>query len=294
MMIDMPLKTPEEIRFFCRDMLESPMLHALEAGLAFSVGIESHAAPCDGDLIYMGNRYIVRFGNTDLGPQPKQATYKAQNDGPLRIDWQSGEKNMPVGFVVDLDTMKPLSGPDGYCCFVDEATGEWKRYVYRDGLAVIGADGRLQVESGKGRVKFFPFQGSRSDFLKFLRTQQGEKMTEKELRDKADALEAEAKQLRAKASELHNAELRAKGIADRLVYAAYNRCPCGAGLAYDPLGEDEGSVFNGPLSNYWDCSAILLGNAKKDVQHTGKLPFAFYEIKSEQQPSANGATTRPK
>jgi len=66
-----------------------------------------------------------------------------------------------------------------------------------------------------------------------------------------------------------------------LVYAAYDRCPCGAGLAYIP---------NGPRN--WDCSKILLGTADKGVTHTAKLPFVFYEIKSENQPSAGGATTR--
>lgn len=65
-----------------------------------------------------------------------------------------------------------------------------------------------------------------------------------------------------------------------LTFAAEKRCPCGAGLAYAP-GDD-----------YWDCSAILLGTADKGVQHTAKLPFVFYEIKSENQPSANGRTTR--
>lgn len=73
-----------------------------------------------------------------------------------------------------------------------------------------------------------------------------------------------------------------------LIFAAYNRCPCGAGLAY-PKGI-------GPWGS-WDCSDILLGQAvPKDKpnskQHTGELPFSFYEIKSEDQPSANGATTR--
>jgi hypothetical protein len=73
-----------------------------------------------------------------------------------------------------------------------------------------------------------------------------------------------------------------------LVYAATSRCPCGAGLAYVPDGE-----------TVWDCSAILLGEAipsgqPGSVQHTGQLPFAFYEVKSEQQPSAQGATTRPR
>jgi hypothetical protein len=107
-------------------------------------------------------------------------------------------------------------------------------------------------------------------------------------------LQAQADAVRRQASELYNAELRAKKLSDRLVYAAYNRCPCGAGLAHDPAYEDPESVFRGPLSGFWDCSAILLGTADKGVTHTGKLPFAFYEIKSEQQPSAGGATTRPK
>ncbi len=68
----------------------------------------------------------------------------------------------------------------------------------------------------------------------------------------------------------------------KLIYSAYSRCPCGAGLAYAPGGE-----------HYWDCSAILLGVANREVMHTGKLPFTFYEVKSELQPSAYGATTRP-
>ncbi len=77
-----------------------------------------------------------------------------------------------------------------------------------------------------------------------------------------------------------------------LVYAAYARCPCGAGLAYEPAGES-----GKPIIGYWDCSAILLGKAVPSgqpgsVQHTAQLPFAFYEIKSEHQPSAEGATTR--
>ena len=75
-----------------------------------------------------------------------------------------------------------------------------------------------------------------------------------------------------------------------LRYAATSRCPCGAGLAY-PL--DSG------IHGSWDCSDILTGRAVPSgdpgaVQHTDRLPFAFYEIKSEDQPSANGATTRPR
>jgi hypothetical protein len=83
---------------------------------------------------------------------------------------------------------------------------------------------------------------------------------------------------------------------DDLVYAAYSRCPCGAGLAYVPKWYDEPQS---PAHRCWDCSAILLDTAphkgtEGSVEHTGKLPFIFYEILSEQQPSANGATTRPK
>ncbi len=72
------------------------------------------------------------------------------------------------------------------------------------------------------------------------------------------------------------------------MYAATARCLCGAGLAYVP-GDPGGA---------WDCSAILLGEAVPthepgSVQHSAKMPFVFWEIKSENQPSAEGATTRP-
>ena len=81
-----------------------------------------------------------------------------------------------------------------------------------------------------------------------------------------------------------------------LVYAATARCPCGAGLAYRPGVPEPGSPFKG--ASAWDCSAIILGTAIPSgqpgaVQHTALLPFAFYEIKSEDQPSARGASTRP-
>jgi hypothetical protein len=65
----------------------------------------------------------------------------------------------------------------------------------------------------------------------------------------------------------------------RLTYAATARCPCGAGLAHG-LGADD----------HWDCSEILLGTADQSVQHTAKLPFTFYEIKSE---NGRRGTTRP-
>lgn len=74
-----------------------------------------------------------------------------------------------------------------------------------------------------------------------------------------------------------------------LRFSATSRCDCGAGLAYykkcDPFSVAQGA--------YWDCADILL-NRQPDYtgKHTGQLPFTFYEIKSEDQPSANGATTR--
>lgn len=71
---------------------------------------------------------------------------------------------------------------------------------------------------------------------------------------------------------------------DELIYSAGARCAkCGAGLAYpkncDPFHQ-------------WTCSAVLK-NIGTDKGHDA-LPFAFYEVKDEGQPSANGATTRPK
>lgn len=82
----------------------------------------------------------------------------------------------------------------------------------------------------------------------------------------------------------HRAETGQVFTSEELKYAAHSRCHCGAGLAYP---KDMG------IHGWWDCSAILTGTADDTVKHEARLPFAFYEIKSEDQPSANGATTRP-
>ena len=79
---------------------------------------------------------------------------------------------------------------------------------------------------------------------------------------------------------------------NELIYAATTRCSCGAGIAYWKKAAPFGDTA------YWDCSDILTGRAiasgqEGSVQHTAQLPFMFYEIKSENQPSARGATTRP-
>lgn len=71
--------------------------------------------------------------------------------------------------------------------------------------------------------------------------------------------------------------------ASELNFAAYARCECGSGLAYPPGVSVHGA---------WHCSAVLRGTAQRDAAHAAPLPFAFYEIKSETQPSANGSTTR--
>lgn len=71
-----------------------------------------------------------------------------------------------------------------------------------------------------------------------------------------------------------------------LVYAATARCQCGAGFAYPSQTSMHGA---------WMCSSILKGEEKAlpPTVHDNDLPFAFYSIKSESQPSAYGATTRP-
>jgi len=71
--------------------------------------------------------------------------------------------------------------------------------------------------------------------------------------------------------------------ASELRFAAFERCNCGAGMAY---------AVDAGIHGAWHCSAILRGNASREVKHTPSMPFAFYEVKSEGQPSANGATTR--
>ncbi len=68
-----------------------------------------------------------------------------------------------------------------------------------------------------------------------------------------------------------------------LIYSAGARCSkCQAGLAY-PKGCDPW--------HQWTCSNVLKGIGE-DKGHEA-FPFSFYEIKSEEQPSARGATTRP-
>jgi hypothetical protein len=82
-----------------------------------------------------------------------------------------------------------------------------------------------------------------------------------------------------------------------LNYAATDRCVCGAGMAYFKEAEIRD---NKPGHNSWVCSRILKDKLDKLTREIdpfyGKhllLPFAFYAIKDERQPSAQGVTTRP-
>jgi hypothetical protein len=120
------------------------------------------------------------------------------------------------------------------------------------------------------------------------------------LRAEAEELEARAKGLRESAEYVERKALAARPLLSRLVFAATARCACGAGMAYDPTSEGvPGSPFKGP--SQWECSNILRFRelsaeeqaVAKAATHEAPLPFAFYEIKSERQPSQGGATTRP-
>lgn len=72
---------------------------------------------------------------------------------------------------------------------------------------------------------------------------------------------------------------------DELRFASVARCGgCGMGMAYPKKIGVQGA---------WHCSGVLLKTAPKDATSHDRLPFMCYEIKSEDQPSAKGATTRP-
>lgn len=97
--------------------------------------------------------------------------------------------------------------------------------------------------------------------------------------------------------------------ADEILYSASALCTCGAGLAY-PLDHNEARRVRA-----WVCSRVLLGEVAlvslemprrlpnapmaperytdtAGLEHS-RYPFAFWNIKSEGQPSAHGQSTRP-
>lgn len=127
-------------------------------------------------------------------------------------------------------------------------------------------------------------------------------MDSKELQDKISDLERQLKPLKEAQQKLRIEEnlkvqqritsaINGKTVFDDadLTYSAGARCECGAGLAYPN---------NVGMHGAWYCADILTGKAKRDesgllADHHQCFPFSFYEIKSENQPSANGFTTRP-
>lgn len=71
---------------------------------------------------------------------------------------------------------------------------------------------------------------------------------------------------------------------EELLYAARTRCPCGHGLAYPKNCANP--------HHHWECSAMLKGVQDNTIMHSERYPFSMYSIKSEDQPSAEGQTTR--
>ena len=108
-----------------------------------------------------------------------------------------------------------------------------------------------------------------------------------------DEVLAKAKEIeRRRLEEFHTKAREIKARLDRgeaftpeeLLFAAGARCRCGAGMAY-PMGLG--------INGFWDCSAILMGTASKEIQHSDRLPFALYEVHAETSIRAGGRTTRP-
>lgn len=67
---------------------------------------------------------------------------------------------------------------------------------------------------------------------------------------------------------------------EELVFARDAKCPCGERLAY-PKGTS-------PMEGFWDCVGLLKRTAPPkghpDAKtHTDRLPFIFWDIKSEDQ-----------
>jgi hypothetical protein len=116
-------------------------------------------------------------------------------------------------------------------------------------------------------------------------------------REEEDGILAQAKEIEQRRA----AEYRGQSEANRkraesgkppfteaeLLYAATARCKCGAGFAYPDMPFAQG---------FWACSALLISGdrtADEAAKHDPAMPFMFWEVKSESQPSAYGATTRP-
>lgn len=85
---------------------------------------------------------------------------------------------------------------------------------------------------------------------------------------------------------------------DGLIYAATARCAyCRTGLFYPEKQRFEPGSMAEDLRQCWVCLPVYAAALANDRafpydSHT-VYPFNFWEVKSENQPSANGASTRP-
>lgn len=112
----------------------------------------------------------------------------------------------------------------------------------------------------------------------------------------ADRLAAYVEKHRKAAREAQAAEFAkrweafAKGekvfLDEELRYSATSLCQCGHGLAYP-----KNVPFGAPEGRAWYCSAALKGIADAG-EHDGPFPFTFWQVKSEDDGSAYGHTTR--
>lgn len=76
-----------------------------------------------------------------------------------------------------------------------------------------------------------------------------------------------------------------------LRFSAVARCRCGAGLAYPKDGSNPDLDSTMKMASDWFCSKLLTEKVPEGEHDSFR--FDKYEIKSEDQPSAQGRTTRP-
>jgi hypothetical protein len=86
---------------------------------------------------------------------------------------------------------------------------------------------------------------------------------------------------------------------DGLIFAANARCKeCNSGLCYVERQEFETGSWLEESKGSWICLETYLASVAKRADFVFKehqsLPFVFWSISSEIQPSSTGNTTRPK
>lgn len=134
----------------------------------------------------------------------------------------------------------------------------------------------------------------------------GEEFTEEQLRNLSKLLKQTSKNVSGKLHEIllkKADEVKGRLLTlqpftdDELVYAAWTRCECGAGMAYPKdIGFHGSWICSEQMTNpkRWTNYDNKTYKTEDGKLHSKDLPFSFWSVKSEGQPSANGATTRPK